>query len=215
MPGPRTSSGCSLSGSSRPPVRPACRGCTAVAGIGRFVLPRLVWRGACSDLERELGQAAGASVAAVAGPTAARCRVPAGDQARRRRVHRATRRGIRQPRLCGRSSWRGAVERRGDPLQGGVGRGCARCCRRARLSAPGGACGVRDLRWDPRVLGVRPQRAGAGLRPLPLQAGLAGRVAGRGRFRPGSRDRLWGHEHRADLAGAVTRPCEDQEVEAP
>jgi hypothetical protein len=39
--------------------------------IGGVVLPRLLWPGANSDLERELGQAAGASVAAVAGPATA------------------------------------------------------------------------------------------------------------------------------------------------
>jgi translation initiation factor IF-2 len=89
------------------------------------------------------------------------------------------------------------VERRGHPVQGGAGRRRARPRRRARLPAPGGACGVRDLRRDPCALGVRAERAGAGLRPLPLQAGLAGRVAGPAGRRPGGGGRLRGHEHRA------------------
>ena len=41
------------------------------------------------------------------------------------------------------------------------------------------------------------------VRPLPLQAGLAGRAAGAGRRRPGRRHRLRGHEHRANRRGRV------------
>ena len=42
-----------------------------------------------------------------------------------------------------------------------------------------GARGLRDLRRDPGVLAVRAERPGARLRPLPLQAGLAGGAARR------------------------------------
>ena len=45
-------------------------------------------------LERQLGQAASAAAPAVAGRAAAGCRLPAGDQARRRRLRRAARRGV-------------------------------------------------------------------------------------------------------------------------
>jgi hypothetical protein len=55
----------------------------------------------------------------------------------------------------------------------------------AGLPASGGARGGRDLWRDPGRLGVRAERAGAGLRALPLQARVAGRAAGRRRRRPG------------------------------
>ena len=59
---------------------------------------------------------------------------------------------------------------------------------RARLPAPGGARGGRDVRRRPRRLGLRAERARPGLRPLPLQARLAGRAARRW-SRPGPRRR--------------------------
>ena len=59
------------------------------------------------DLERQLGQAARAAAAAVARRAPARRRLPAGDQARRRRVHRAARRRARRARLRGRRPRRG------------------------------------------------------------------------------------------------------------
>ncbi|GAB3875892.1 helicase-associated domain-containing protein [Kibdelosporangium lantanae] len=51
----------------------------------------LRWVGACCYVERQLGEAAGSPVVALVGPAAAGCAVPAGDQARRRGVHRAAR----------------------------------------------------------------------------------------------------------------------------
>ena len=54
---------------------------------------------------------------------------------------------------------------------------------RARLPAPGGARRVGDLRRGPRRLGLRAERARAGLRALPLQARLAGGAARDGRRR--------------------------------
>ena len=78
------------------------------------------WRGARRDLERQLGQAARAAAAALAGRAPARRRLPAGDEARRRRVRRAARRGARRARLRGRGARRGDLERRGDPLAVGL-----------------------------------------------------------------------------------------------
>ena len=55
----------------------------------------------------------------------------------------------------------------------------------AGLPASGGARGLRDVRRRPGRLGLRPERPRARLRPLPLQARLAGGAAGRGRGGPG------------------------------
>ena len=101
-------------------------------------------------------------------------------------------------RLRGRRSRRGDVERRGDPLARGAGGRRAGTPRRAGLPASGGARGVRHVRRDPGGLGVRAERARAGLRALRVQARLAGRAAGDGRRRPGGDGRLRRHEHRAD-----------------
>ena len=56
-----------------------------------------------SDVERQLGQAARAAAAALAGRAPARRGLPAGDEARRRCVPRAARRRARGPRLRGRA----------------------------------------------------------------------------------------------------------------
>ncbi len=61
---------------------------------------------------------------------------------------------------------------------------------RARLSPPGGPGGGGDVRRDPGRLGLRAQRPGAGLRALPVQAGLAGRPA-RQWWRPPSCRASW------------------------
>src|SRR5262249_31620547 len=50
-----------------------------------------------SNLERQLRQPAGPAAAAVAGPAAARRRLPAGDQAHRRRVPGTARSRTREP----------------------------------------------------------------------------------------------------------------------
>ncbi len=68
---------------------------------------------------------------------------------------------------------------------------------RARLPGPGGARGVGHLRRHPGGVGVRAERAHAGLRALPLQARLAGVAAGDGRGGPRGHRRLRRHEHRA------------------
>ena len=180
-----------------PGRRQRLRGRPRVALTGRFgggalapvVHPRLPWAGAGSDLERELGQAAGAAAAAVAGPAAARRRLPAGDQARRRRLHRAARRGARRAaatrsRCTARSQWNGVaiLSRVGldDVVRGVAGApGFPHPEARAVAATCGGV----------RVHSVYvPERARAGLRPLPLQAGLAGRAARRA-SRPARRPR--------------------------
>ena len=61
--------------------------------------PRLPWRGADRHLERQLRQAAAAAAVAVARRAPARRRLPAGDQAHRRRFHRAPERRARRARL--------------------------------------------------------------------------------------------------------------------
>src|SRR5215469_10215118 len=73
--------------------------CAAEDATGR---PGYCRPGARSNLERQLRQAAGPAAAAVAGPAAARRRLPAGDQAHRRRVPRTARRRTREPWLCAR-----------------------------------------------------------------------------------------------------------------
>src|SRR4051794_7894735 len=60
---------------------------------------RVRWTGADRDLERELDQAAGPAPAALARRALARRRLPAGDEARRRRAGGAPARGAREPRL--------------------------------------------------------------------------------------------------------------------
>ena len=121
------------------------------------------WRyrgpGADRDLERQLGQAAPAAAAALAGRAPPGRRLPAGDEARRRRVRRAARRRAGRPRLRGRGPRRGGVERRGDPLARRAGRRGRGAPRRAGLPASGGARGVGHLRRDPGGLGVRAERA--------------------------------------------------------
>ena len=121
-----------------------------------------------------------AAAAALAGRAAAGRRLPAGDQARRRRVHRAARRRARRPRLRGRGARRGGVERGGDPLA----RRAARTSCAGLAGGPGfphpearavsATCGGIRVR-----LGLRAERARAGLRALRVQARLAGRAARR------------------------------------
>ncbi|CAA9467334.1 MAG: Exodeoxyribonuclease III, partial [uncultured Solirubrobacteraceae bacterium] len=129
------------------------------------------------DVERQFGQAARAAPAAVARSAPARRRLPAGDQARRRALRRAARRRARRPRLRARPARRDAVERGGDPLARRARRRGPGHPRWSGLPESGGSRGVGLLRRDPRRLGVRAERAHAGLRPLPLQAHLARRVA--------------------------------------
>ena len=64
--------------------------------------------------------------------------------------------------------------------------------------APRGSRRRRHLRRRPRRLGVRAQRATAGLRALPLQARLARVPEGDGGREPGEDGRLRRHEHRPD-----------------
>ena len=103
-------------------------------------------------------------------------------------------------RLRGRRARRGGLERRGDPL-----------ARRARgrrrraspgapgLPAPGGARGVGDVRRHPRRLGLRAQRARAGLRPLPRTSSPGWpRCATLVAAGPEATVVLRRHEHRAD-----------------
>src|SRR6516165_287081 len=91
------------------------RACATEDGAGR---PGYCRPGACSNLERQLRQAAGPAAAAMAGPAAARRRLPAGDQAHRRRVPRTARRRTREPWLRARLARRAAVERRSDLVPG-------------------------------------------------------------------------------------------------
>ena len=92
-----------------------------------------------------------AAAAALAGRAPPRRGLPAGDEARRRRVRRAARRRAGQPRLRGRRPRRGDVERRRDPLAGRPGRRRRGARGRARLPRSRGACGVRHLRRNPRA----------------------------------------------------------------
>ena len=132
------------------PVGPvqAVGGVAILAGIAMSSLPLVGttrparWRlgycrpGAGSDVERELGQAADAPAAAMAGSASARRGLPAGNQARRRRVHPATRPGAGRPGLRGGRARRTAVERRGDPVPGRAGRRGHGHRGRARVPAP-------------------------------------------------------------------------------
>jgi len=132
------------------PVGPvqAVGGAAILAGIAMSSLPLVGttrparWRlgycrpGAGSDVERELGQAADAPAAAMAGSASARRGLPAGNQARRRRVHPATRPGAGRPGLRGGRARRTAVERRGDPVPGRAGRRGHGHRGRARVPAP-------------------------------------------------------------------------------
>lgn len=122
-----------LFGDPMGPVQ-AVGGVAILAGIAMSSLPLVGttlparWRlgycrpGAGSDVERELGQAADAPAAAMAGSAPARRGLPAGNQARRRRVHPATRPGAGRPGLRGGRARRTAVERRGDLVPGRAGR---------------------------------------------------------------------------------------------
>ena len=114
----------------------------------------------------------------------------------RRRVSRAARGRARRPRLRGRRSRRGGVERRGDPLARRARRRGGRHPRRAGLPASGGARRVRHLWRDPGRLGVRAERARARLRPLRVQARLAGLAARDGRRRARGDGRLRRLQHR-------------------
>jgi drug/metabolite transporter (DMT)-like permease len=132
------------------PVGPvqAVGGLAILAGIAMSSLPLLGttrparWRlgycrpGAGSDVERELGQAADAPAAAMAGSAPARRGLPAGNQARRRRVHPAARPGAGRPGVRGGRARRTAVERRGDPVPGRAGRRGHGHRGRARVPAP-------------------------------------------------------------------------------
>jgi len=118
------------------PVGPvqAAGGAAIIVGIVMSSLPLLGtalparWRlgycrpGAGSDVERELGQAADAAPAAVAGSATARRGLPAGNQARRRRVHRTSGPGTGRPGLRGGRARRAPVERRGHCVPGRAGR---------------------------------------------------------------------------------------------
>src|SRR5207302_11003552 len=74
------------------------------------------WARARRDLERELDQAASAAAASVAGPAPARCALPAGDKAHRRRLRGAARGRAVQAWIRAGAQRRGAVEWRGDPV---------------------------------------------------------------------------------------------------
>ena len=164
----------------------------------------LTCRCADRDLERQLGQAAAAAPAAVAGRARAGRRLPAGDEARRRRVRPScsatssrsaatrSRRTARRPGTAWRSS-RASGSRTWSPGFAG----------RPGLPAPGGARGGGDVRRRPGRLGLRAERPHPGLRPLPLQARLAGLAARAGRGRPGGDGRVRRHEHRADRRGRL------------
>ena len=132
----------------------------------------------------------------MAGRAGARRGVPAGDEARRRGVLRAPRRGAGGSGLRGGRARPGPVERGGDPVAGGPRRRRHRHRGRAGLGGAGGAGRRRDVRRGARPLAVRPERAAARFRPLPLQARVARGAAGRRRRRAGRRDRAGRHEHR-------------------
>ena len=117
-------------------------------------------------------------------------RLPAGDQARRRRVRRAARRrarrsaATRSPRTASRR-WNGVAILSRVGLEDVV----ARARGRPRLPAPRGARGGGDLRRRPRRLGLRAERPRAGLGPLRTTssawlAALRELVAGGRRRRP-------------------------------
>src|SRR5215213_4468317 len=164
----RRSSSTSRSPTAPPPsasptaTSPATRPCarTSTAGAGRSTTSPACWRryrelGADRDLERELGQAARAAAAPLAGPAAAGRRLPAGDQARRRRVHRTARRRPGGARVFDGAPRGADLERRRDPLAGRARRRGRRDRGRAGLPASGGAGRGGDLRWRPRGVGVR------------------------------------------------------------
>ena len=99
---------------------------------------------------------------------------------------------------------RGGVERRRDPVaRRGSTTSSPGLAGGAGLPAPGGARGVGHVRRHPGGLGLRAERARAGLGPLPVQARLARGAAGDGRRRPGGDGRLRRHEHRPDRRGRV------------
>ena len=139
--------------------------------------------GAGSDVERELGQAAAAEAAAVARSAAAGRGLPAGDQACRRRVHRATRTRVGGPRLRGSRARRAAVERGGHPVPGGAGRRGRRHPRRAGLPPSRGSCRVRDLRWYPGALACTCRTGGSPTRSTTATSWPGWRPAGGGRRR--------------------------------
>ena len=154
-------------------------------------------------VERQLGQTAAAATAALVGRATTGSGVPAGNQACRRRIRRAARRGTRQPRLRRRSARRGHLERCGDPVARGPRRCGGRSRRRARLPQSGSARRVGHVRRDPSGLGVRAERTRARLGALPVQARLAGRAAGDACRSLRAHDRAGRHEHRAHRRGRV------------
>ena len=95
------------------------------------------------------------------------------------------------------------MERGRDPVSRGSRRRRQGRARRSGLPEPRGARCVGDVRRDPDRVGVRAERAGAGLRSLQVQAGLARRAQGDGRRGTEGHDRVRRHEHRPDRRGCV------------
>ena len=127
--------------------------------------------GAGRDLERELGQAAGAAAAALAGRAPARRRLPAGDQAGRRGVRRPARR-MSWPRAATRSrARRGAVERGGDACPGsGSTTSRPACPARPGFPRARGPGGVGDLR---RASGCTRCTCPTAANPTPITTGTS------------------------------------------
>ena len=173
----------------------ARRGATRAARVLRYRGGR-----AHRDLERQLGQAARAAAAAVAGRAAARtssaCRRPSSPTTRFAELlgDELADRGY-EVAAHGEATWNGVAilsrvgpGRRGDA--GSPARPASRIPRRARCRPPAAASACVSV--------YVPNGREPGLGPLRVQARLAGRAARRGRRRPRRDGRLRRHEHRAD-----------------
>ena len=130
--------------------------------------------------------------------------LPAGDEARRRGL----------PRSCSGTSWRAAATR--SPCTARRAGTASRSSRASasRTSSPGlagapglpasgGAGGGGHLRRRPGALGLRAERARAGLRALRVQARLAGGAARRGGRGARGDGRLRRRQHRPDRRGRL------------
>src|SRR3984893_122434 len=94
--------------------------------------------GAHCDLERQLGEAADTTTAALARRTATGRGLPPGDQAHRPRVRRGAGRRPERTRVRDRTPRGGPVERGGDPFPGRPRGRRSRDSGRPRLPSPGG-----------------------------------------------------------------------------
>ena len=155
--------------------------------------------GADRDLERQLGQAARAAPAAVAGRAQARRGLPAGDQAGRRRVSPS----------CSATSWPSAGTRSPSTARRpGTG---WRSCRASGSTTWSRGSPARPGFPDPEARAVSATCGGIrvvsvyvpnGREPdsehYRVQARVAGGAAGHGRRGPRGDDRLRRHEHRPD-----------------